>query len=105
MIELLIFLSIQLIINFIIWLVANKRVSYIFISLAKLIFGTLIIVYPIWIWQIYEFFYPPDPNGINCGNIQLGIMMFQWVVGIPIVILLQWILNKYLHRSSELITA
>lgn len=104
MIELLIFLSVQLIINFIIRLVANKRVSYVFISLAKLIFGILIIVYPIWSWRIYDFFYPPDPNGIHCGNMQVGAIMFQWIVGIPIVILLQWVLNKYLHKSNKLLS-
>ena len=102
MIELPIFLLVQLILNFIVRFVANNKVTYVFTSLATLIFGVLIIVYPMWSWRIYDFFYPPDPDDkVRCGMMQMGAAMFQWVVGIPIVIILRWVLNKYLHKNGR----
>lgn len=102
MIELLIFLLVQFILNLVIHFVANNRVTYVFTSLAALTFGVLILVYPLWSWRIYDFFYPPDPSDIGrCGMMQMGAAMFQWIVGTPIVLILQWMLNKYLHKSGK----
>jgi len=101
MIELAIFLLVQLILNLIVRIVANSRVTYIFTSLATLIFGILIIVYPMWSWRIYDFIYPPDPNRSGCGMMQMAAAMFQWIAGVPTVLILQWVLNKYLHKKSK----
>jgi len=101
MIELLIFFSLQFILNLIIYMIRNQRISYVFTSLAMLFFGVLILVYPFWSWRIYDFIYPPDPTlEFRCGNMQMGAAIFQWLFGIPLVIALQWTLNKVMHKSS-----
>jgi hypothetical protein len=100
MIELSIFIAMQLVLNFIIHVIANNKVAFLFTNLAILIFGILITVYPMWSWRIYDFFYPSDANdNFRCGNMLMGAAMFQWIVGTPLVIILQWFLNKYLRKS------
>ena len=104
MIETLTFIAGVFLINIVIRFLNKDKVTYIFSSLAPLTFGVLMLIYPFWSFKVYDFFYPPDPSEeFKCGNAYLGAMMFQWVIGIPVVYLVQRVLNKYLHKINLLV--
>ncbi len=102
MLEILIFVIGQLLINLIIRLLNKGKVTYIFCSISTILFAWLMLIYPNWSWRIDNFFYPPEPNQIRCGNVWLGVAMFQWFVGMPLVVVLQSIFNKRIHRMNLL---
>lgn len=62
-----------------------------------------ILFYSFWSCHIYKLFYPSNTNlDFKCGNSLIGTMMFQWIIGIPLVYIFQKILNKYLHKINLL---
>jgi hypothetical protein len=103
MLETLIFIIAQILINLIVRIINNSRLTYVFASIAILTFGVLMLVYSTWSFNIYDFLYPPIP-GPRCGMFQLSSMLFQWFIGIPIVIITQFIFNKYIHKIKNLVT-
>ena len=101
MLATLLFIIGQAIINILIHLFPlGERNKYFFASLAPLIFGVLMLIYSIWSINVYDFFYPPDPNlEFRCGNQYLGVIMFGWIIGTPIVYFLQRLLNSLLFKN------
>jgi hypothetical protein len=80
----------------------HARVTYVFGSLAVLFFGLLILIYPVWSWQIQDLLFPP-PHGAQCANIQIGGALFQWALGIPLVIFVQKLLNDRMFHLEALV--
>jgi len=102
MIETVLFLLGQILINIFIRGFKSDRLTYIFINFSYLIFCFLLLLYPYWSYKIIDVIYPPDPSlSFRCGNAQLGSVMFQYVIGGPVVIVTQHLLNKYFHKNSK----
>ena len=101
MLETIVFISTQTLLNIIVRLVHKVRLTYIFASVATLTFGVLMLIYTTWSYHVYDFFYPPKP-GPRCGNPLFATMLFQWIIGTPIVVLIQVLFNKYLHKIKSL---
>ncbi|MBL0019054.1 MAG: hypothetical protein IPP17_22185 [Bacteroidetes bacterium] len=102
MLELLLFLLAQFLINGLIRWIGHARLSYVFGSLAVLLFGILILIYPTLSWQIQDLLFPPAP-GAACANLQVGGAIFQWALGIPLVIFLQKLLNDRMFHLDKLL--
>ncbi|MBK7212397.1 MAG: hypothetical protein IPH88_03660 [Bacteroidales bacterium] len=101
MLETIVFLSIQILLNLLVRIIRHDRLSYVFASLAGLIFSVLMLSYPFWSLNIYYLFYPEKLNP-SCGMLSLASMLFQWIIGLPLVILLQFLFNRFIHRISVL---
>lgn len=97
MIELAAFLLFQSVINLLVKRFLYSKAQYVFASLAYIIFGLLVLAYPfISITFYYDAFY--EEGDIKCGNADLGIIVFFWIIGIPLVFLIQFLFNKFLFR-------
>jgi len=101
MIETLIFLIIQLTINLLVKGFNHARATYIFTSLSYLIFIIGLMLYPYFSWRLTDSMSPTDPTKEwRCGNAQIGVVMFQYFIGGPLVIWLQYLFNKVVHKPG-----
>lgn len=101
MIETLVFLIVQLIINMLFrFLPIRERTKYIFACFAPLTFSVLMLIYPMWSINVWDFFYPPNPHvEFRCGNEYLGAMSFEWLIGTPLIYFGQRLLNRLLFKN------
>lgn len=100
MIETLFFLLIQLILNLSVKGFGNTRLTYIFTSLAYIFFILGLMLYPYVSGRISDLIYPSDSSeDWRCGNAQLGAVMFQYVMGGLLVVILQRFYNSRLHKT------
>lgn len=98
MTELVIFVIFQAIVNLLAWRFLNARVHHIFYSLAYVIFSLLMFIYPFVAVNFYfNNFYEEDE--IRCGNVFIGFMGFIWIVGLPVVLIIQFLFHWFLFRK------
>ncbi len=102
MIETLVFILGQILINTMIRKINIPKVSYIFSAFSVTFFTILMMLYPIVSWRI-TFALDPPYSSFICGSAYLGPVLFQWVFGIPIVIIVQIYFNRRVHHLSMLI--
>jgi hypothetical protein len=102
MIELLVFILIQIILNVLIKKIDIPRISYLFSAFSVTLFTILMMLYPYVSWHITFALDPPNSSFI-CGNAYLGPVLFQWVFGIPLVIIVQIFFNRRVHHLPLLI--
>jgi hypothetical protein len=99
MIELAFFLLVQTVINLLVKRLINTHWQYFFRSLSILFFGVLILIYPFFLVNFY--FSIRKSGAIRCGNADIGLVGFLWIIGVPLVVLSQYLLNKYLFMLSN----
>lgn len=99
MIELAVFLLLQTVINLLVTRFFNDRWSYIYSSLSIILFGVLNLIYPLFVMNFHFSTY--REGEIRCGNAYIGLVAFLWVIGTPLVILCQYLFNKYLFKLSK----
>lgn len=102
MIETLVFILGQILINFLIKKINIPKVSYLFSAFSVTFFTILMMLYPNVSWLITFALDPPNSSFI-CYNAYLGPVLFQWVFGIPIVIIIQIFFNRRVHHLPLLI--
>lgn len=98
MIELIIFIIIQVIVTISVFKIVTERSKYIFYNLSPLVFALLMIVFPVFEILISNLFRSSD--SIKCGNASLGMMMFYWIIGTPIVYFLQKYLTRIYYKGN-----
>jgi cytochrome bd-type quinol oxidase subunit 2 len=99
MTELAIFLLFQVVVNLLAWRFINGRVQLIFYSLAYVIFGLLMFIYPIGLINFhYNNLY--EDSDIRCGNAYIGLMFFMWLIGLPVVLIVQFLFYRFLFRKQ-----
>ncbi len=103
MIETLIFLIGQALINFLIKWIERPRITYLFSAFSITAFVVLLMFYARWSWRIEDVINPPLHTDFRCGNVYIGPFLFQWVIGIPLVILVQLFFNRRVHKLKMLI--
>jgi hypothetical protein len=102
MIELAVFLLFQIIINLLVKRFFNGYRQYVFRSLAILAFSLLMLAYPFMLISFYfNNFYSEGKT--RCGNAYIGMVAFLWVIGTPLVLLFQYLLNRFLFKSNPTI--
>lgn len=102
MIETLVFILGQILINTLIRKINISRLSYLFSAFSVTFFIILMMLYPYVSWIITFVLDPPNSSFI-CGNAYLGPVLFQWVFGIPLVIIVQIYFNRRVHHLPMLI--
>ncbi|AXG74195.1 hypothetical protein DVK85_08065 [Flavobacterium arcticum] len=98
MFDLVAFLLLQFSINLLIKTFSNNYWKQLFRNLSYLFFVILMAVYPFIAAQRMN---ESGNEGINCGGYQFSIFTFLWVTGIPAVLLLQFLLNKFILKPTN----
>jgi len=99
MIELVVFLLVQIIINLLVKRFFNAHFKFLFLALSVFLFAILILVYPFFVVNFYFSTYKEGET--RCGNAYIGLVGFLWIIGTPLVILSQYLFNKYLFKLSK----
>ena len=94
MLLLVIFLVIQMLASLLVKYLASLHWKSIFRVLFIPLFIVLMAMYPIWVVDL--FYIPEEP--MKCGLPIMAMMFFFWVIGIPVVIITQLLLNKYILK-------
>ncbi len=88
--ELVVFIIIQVGVSLLVKYFASLHWKRILRILFVPLFIVLMMVYPIWIIDV---FYVQD-EPVKCGMPILAVILFFWIVGIPVTIITQLLLNK-----------
>jgi len=98
MTELAVFLAFQILINLLVKFFLSINQQSVFRGAAYL-FVLLILAYP---YMVINFYYDNfyDEGDIKCGNVYIGLVLFLWIIGTPLVFLIQLLFNKFLFRQA-----
>jgi len=97
MLELAVFLIIQLVINLVLKNYVGKSAKVYLLSLV--IAGYLAVLYPVAVMQFIAYMYMD--TGIKCWTPFIGLFLFLWIIGLPLALLLQFIYIRYLFKYRE----
>ena len=98
MFDLVAFLLLQLSINLLVKTFSGIYWEQRFRSWSYAFFVILMMVYPFVAMQRLD---SGGEGGIKCGMYQFSIFTFLWVTGIPTVLVLQFLLNKFILKPTN----
>ena len=67
---------------------------------AYVITTIILFFYPIVYFQIDDYFHPPDHHCVDCGMVNISLIIVGLVVFLPIAIGLQWLFNFFFDCGS-----
>jgi len=93
------FLVLQFLINISINLLNSKILNKIIVGLGDIFFAITMFLFPM--TPLFFYFHPGFLSGNSgCGTSLIGPTFSQWIIGIPLVILLQRFLNKKIFKMK-----
>lgn len=92
------FLSVQLIVFLFIKILNIPTLNKIIVGIGDLIFIIALFFYPI--TNTFHYIHLGVVEGPRCGAPMIGPIFFQWLMGIPLVIIVHRLSNKYLFNAK-----